>query len=72
MFSAAIPGHVANRRQRVISEFFYVIELEKFVVPTFVTDRAGQTRADVRATRRAGAVIRIDHDVIRHLEIKIS
>ena len=41
-------------------------------MPALVADRAGQTRANVRAAGRARAVIRINHDVVRHLEIKIA
>src|ERR1700730_7453967 len=40
----------------MLGKLLDVVELKKFIVPPLVTDRAGQARADVRATRRAGAV----------------
>src|SRR6266568_1766088 len=38
--------------ERVISELLYVIELQEFIEFSFITDRAAQTIADVRAARR--------------------
>ena len=49
--SRIIRRHRRRGRQRVVGEFFHVIKLEKFIVPALVTDRAGQTSANVRAAR---------------------
>ena len=53
-------------------KLLHVGELQKLIELSFVTDRAAQALADVRAAGRTGAVIRINHDVVRQLEIKIA
>ena len=57
---------------RVISEAFCVGELQKFIKLSLVTDRAAQSRSDVRAAGRTRAVIGIDHHVIGQLQIKVA
>ena len=64
---------VRHRRRglyRVIGKAFHVGELQKLIELPFVADRAAQALADVGAAGRTGAVIRINHDVVRHLQIK--
>ncbi len=52
LFHSRIIGrHRRRGRKRIVGEFFHVIELEKFIVPAFITDGAGQTSANVRAAR---------------------
>src|SRR6266496_4805670 len=58
--------------ERVIRKTFHIIELQEPVEFSLVTDRAAQTVPDVRAARRTGTVIGINHDVIGQLEIKIA
>ena len=63
-----------NRRctfDRVISETFRVAELQKIIKSPFVTDRAAQSRSDVGAAGRPGAVIGVDHHVIGQLQIEV-
>ena len=55
-----------------ISETLRISELQKFIEFPLVTDGAARARANVRATRRARAMIRIDHHVVGHFEIKIA
>ena len=55
-----------------VSETLRISELQKFIEFPLVTDGAAQPSANVRAARGAGAVIRINHHVIGHFEIKIA
>ena len=55
----------------VISEAFRVGELQKLIEFPLVPDGAAQSRANVGAARRAGAVVRINHDMIWQVKIKI-
>ena len=64
-----------NRRSGVdceIGEILRVSELQKLIEFPLVTDGAAQPGANVRAARRPGAMIRIDHHMIGHFEIKIA
>ena len=54
-----------------IAETVCVSELQEFIEFSLVTDRAAHSCANVRAARRAGAMIRIDHHVIWEVEIEI-
>ncbi len=56
----------------VIGEALRVGELQKLIELPFVTDRAAQSCADVRTARRPRAVIWINHDVIRQVQIKVA
>ena len=49
---------------RVICETFRVGELQKFIKFSLVTDRAAQSRSNVRPAGRPCAVIGINHHVI--------
>src|SRR5437773_11462447 len=58
--------------QCVIGKTRYIVELQELIEFSLVTDRTAQTVPDVSAARRTGTVVRINHDVIGQLEIKIT
>ena len=55
-----------------VSETLRISELQKFIEFPLVTDGAARARANVRAARRARPVVRINHHVVGHFEIKIA
>src|SRR4029077_3965188 len=63
-----------RRRSRkcIRRKLLNLIELQELIESSFVSDRAAQSIADVRATWRTRAVIGINHYVVRHLEIEIA
>ena len=64
--------HRRRTGDREISETLRVGELQKFIKLSLVTDRAAQSRSDVRPAGRTRAVIGIDHHVIGQLQIKVA
>ena len=54
-----------------VGEAFRVSELQEFIEFPLVADGAAQPRPNVGSAWGAGAVIRINHHVIRQVQIKI-
>ena len=58
--------------ERVIGEAFHILKLQERIEAPFITNRAAEPVADVRAARRAVPMRRVNNHAIGELQVKIA